>query len=162
MAKADDLSEDVAKQRASDLRLFSLATGVVDVTNIKQFHLSLYRNALGKIQKNFLRSAKDADLTIEAVMARANLNKPAENGLTASTTSRHFKSLELLLKRAKSEGHSLIPDLDVPPLKPKTKASTPAHKRRSVFRFEEVKHVFSHSAWQGAKVPAVTMFPDKL
>ncbi|MGB0902347.1 hypothetical protein [Halocynthiibacter sp.] len=151
MAKTDEFSEDVAKQRASDLRLFSLVTGIVDVTEIRQFHLSLYRDALGKVPKNFLRSAKDADLTISAVMARANLNSPAANGLSASTMSRHFKSLELLLKRAKSEGHSLEADLDVSLLKPKIKANTPAHKRRPVFRPEEVKQVFTHSAWQGCQ-----------
>jgi integrase len=149
MVATDELSVGVARQRASDLRLFSLVTGIVDVTAIEQFHLSQYRDALAKVPKNFLRSDKDQDLTIKALMARSELNPPSDNGLSPSTMRRHLKSVELLLKRAKSEGHEQTIDLDVTLLKPKTKANTPAHKRRAVFKFDELQQVFSHSAWQG-------------
>lgn len=147
----DDLSDGVARQRASDLRLFSLVTGIVDVTAIEQFHLSQYRDALSKVPKTFLRSDKDQDLTIKALMARSALNAASDNGLSATTMRRHLKSLELLLKRAKSEGHEQTAGLDVTLLKPKTKTNTPAHKRRAVFKFDELQHVFRHSAWQGCQ-----------
>lgn len=151
MVATDDLSDGVSRQRASDLRLFSLVTGIVDVTAIEQFHLSQYRDALSKIPKTFLRSDKDQDLTIKALMARSALNTTSDNGLSATTMRRHIKSLELLLKRAKSEGHQQTAGLDVTLLKPKTKTNTPAHKRRAVFKFDELQHVFGHSAWQGCQ-----------
>lgn len=151
MVETEDLSAKVATQRASDLRLFSLVTGVVDVAAIKQFHLSQYRDALTVVPKNFLRSVNDMDLTIQSLMARSALNAPADNGLAPNTMRRHFKSLELMLKRAKSEGHELTETLDVTLLKSKAKANTPAHKRRAVFRLDELQDVFGHSAWQGCQ-----------
>ena len=151
MVETGDLSDAVAAQRASDLRLFSLVTGVVDVTAVKQFHLSQYRDALTGVPKNFLRSVNGMDLTIQSLMARSALNAPADNGLASSTMRRHFKSLELMLKRAKSEGHEFAEILDVTLLKPKAKANTPAHKRRAVFRFDELQNVFGHTAWQGCQ-----------
>lgn len=149
MVATDELSEGVARQRASDLRLFSLVTGIVDVTAIEQFHLSQYRDALAKVPKNFLRSDKDQDLTIKALVARSELNPASDNGLSPTTMRRHLKSVELLLKRAKSEGHEQTIGLDSTLLKPKSKANTPAHKRRAVFRFDELQYVFNHTAWQG-------------
>ena len=78
MVATDELSEGVARQHASDLRLFSLVEGIVDVTAIEQFHLSQYRDALAKVPKNFLRSDKDQDLTIKALTrAHGALRCPA-------------------------------------------------------------------------------------
>ena len=151
MVATDGLSDGVARQRASDLRLFSLVTGIVDVTAIEQFHLSQYRDALSKVPKTFLRSDKDQDLTIKALMARSELNAASDIGLSATTMRRHLKSVELLLKRAKSEGHEQAIGLDVTLLKPKTKPNTPAHKRLAVFKLDELHNVYSHSAWQGCQ-----------
>ncbi len=81
MVETEDLSDAVSAQRASDLRLFSLVTGVVDMTAVKQFHLSQYRDALTGIPQNFLRSVNDMDLTIQSLVARSALNAPADNGL---------------------------------------------------------------------------------
>jgi hypothetical protein len=120
----------------------------VDVTAVKQFHLSQYRDALTGVPKNFLRSVNDMNLTIQSLMARSALNAPAANGLASSAMRRHFKSLELMLKRAKSEGHELAESLDITLLKPKAKTNTPAHKRRAMFRLDELQNVFGHSAWQ--------------
>lgn len=153
MAHLERLSKDVTKQRASDLRLFSLVTGIVDVQKIEQHHLSQYRDALGRIPKTFLRSEKDQDLTLKDLMARSELLHDAEVGLSSSTISRHLKSLELMLHRTKSEGHTLNPDLDLSRLKPKARAKTPAHRRRSVFRVEELGTVFGHTAWTGCAGP---------
>ena len=151
VVETENLSDAVAAQRASDLRLFSLVTGVLDVTAVKQFHLSQYRDALTGVPKNFLRSVNDMDFTIQSLMARSALNAPADNRLASITMRRHFKSLKLMLKRAKSEGHEFAEILDVTLLNPKTKANTPAHKRHAVFRFDELQNLFGHSAWQGCQ-----------
>jgi integrase len=151
LAEVEKFSDDMAKQRASDLRLFSLVTGVVDVRDIEQHHLSKHRDALGQIPKTFQRSDKDQDLTFKDLMARSELLKEADLGLAPSTMKRHLKSIELVLQRAKSEGHDLHPDLDLSRLQPKVKSRTQAHKRRSVFRFEELQKLFGHTVWTGCR-----------
>lgn len=147
----NEIGSGMAAQRASDLRLFSFVTGILDVRDIRQFHLSQYRDALKSIPKNFLRSQKDADLTIDEIMARSRLMDKTEIGLATSTMKRHFKSLELLINRAKSEGHMVSDTLDIAGLKSKQTAKGPAHKKRAVYKFSELQRVFSHPAWQGFK-----------
>jgi integrase len=147
MAMTDRLSPAVARQRAADLRLFCFVTGVQTIDQLEQFHLRRYGDALKEIPKTFLRSCRDQSRSLAEIKQMARAMPPSEIGLAAGTVKRHIKTLELMLARAKSEGHSIGIDPDVKSLRPKDKGK--AHKRRKVFTFAELKRLFAHSLWQG-------------
>jgi integrase len=151
LAKQDALSDAVARQRAADLRLFCFVTGVQTIDEVEQWHLRRYTDALKEIPKNFLRSEYDQRRSYGQVKAMA-ANMPRDKvGLADGTTKRHLKSLELLLARAISEGHTIRFTSDVKGLRPKTKGRVLNHKKRAVFRLNEARTVFSHTLWQGHK-----------
>lgn len=153
LAKQDALSDAVARQRAADLRLFCFVTGVQTIDEVEQWHLRRYTDALKEIPKNFLRSEYDQRRSYGQVKAMA-ANMPRDQvGLADGTTKRHLKSLELLLARAISEGHTIRFTSDVKGLRPKTKGRVLNHKKRAVFRLSEARTVFSHTLWQGHKSP---------
>ena len=147
MAVHDGLSAEVAKQRASDLRLFCFVTGVQTIDQVEQSHLRRYSDALKEIPKNFLRSCYDQNRSFAQVKEMARAMSRSEVGLAAGTVKRHLKTLELTIARAQSEGHELKVTPDFKALRPKVKGK--AHKRRSVFTLREVQTLFKHSVWQG-------------
>ncbi|SEL00113.1 hypothetical protein SAMN04488032_109133 [Pacificibacter marinus] len=145
----NNMSNDVKKQRGSDIRRFMFITGIANVTDIRQAHLAHWSDSLKKFPKNFLRSSKDAHRTVEEVYLNGKHMAANELGLDASTRRRHVKSVELVIARAKAEGIPL-PDLDTKNLKPKKKSSRNKHKARAVFRIDEARKLFSHTIWTGA------------
>ncbi len=149
MAQSEQPSDDVCKQRQSDIRLFCFVTGITSVTDIQQHHIAYWRDILDKFPKKFLRSKEDNCRPFEEIMRRARDLPSEQCGLASSTIIRHIKSIELLLKRARNEGHSL-PLIDLEASKPK-KSGKKNHKRRSVFRFPELQKLFGHSMWSGSK-----------
>lgn len=150
MAIVYEFSKEVINQRAASMRLFCLMTGIQRVNQIRQHHFSSFRDLLGKFPKHFLRSNCDETRTIEDIIETARSLPEADVGFSHSTKKKHLKSLELLLDRAKSEGHVLAPDIDLKVLRPKQKGSGPSYKKRPAFKAQELKKVFSHSLWQGA------------
>lgn len=147
MAVQDGLSADVARQRAADLRLFCFVTGIQTIDALEQWHLRRYSDALKQIPKTFLRSNRDQNRSLPQVQQMASNIPSSQVGLAAGTVKRHIKTVELVLARARSEGHSIDFEPDMKALRPKIKGH--AHKRRSVFKLDELRQVFAHSLWQG-------------
>ncbi|SEN34376.1 hypothetical protein SAMN04488003_113115 [Loktanella fryxellensis] len=151
MAITDGLSRETVAQRAASLRLFCLITSVQRVNDIRQHHLSAFRDALTAFPVHFMRSAADGTRTIEEIMEQARFMPDFKKGIHVTTRQRHIKSIELLLERAASEGHNLDPGLNIKKVKPKAKGKGAKHKQRAVFSIEELKAVFAHSLWQGGQ-----------
>jgi integrase len=148
-AKFNDLSDEVMKQRCSDVRRFMFITGVTSVTEITQAHLTHWSDTLKAFPKTFLRSEKDAFRSLKEVLKGAAGLPAGELGLSADTMRRHVKSIELLLERARAEG-VILPTLDPAKVKPR-KSSRKKHKARAVFRVEEARSVFRQPIWTGCK-----------
>lgn len=152
-ARQEGLSDGVAQQRAADLRLFCFVNGVQTIDEVEQWHLRRYADALKEIPKTFLRSVYDQRRSYGQVKAIA-ANMPRDQvGLASGTIKRHLKTLELFLGRAVSEGHALRFKPELASLRPKTSGRVLDHKRRSVFRLDEVRTVFAHPLWQGHQSP---------
>ncbi len=152
-ARLEGLSDGVAQQRAADLRLFCFVNGVQTIDEVEQWHLRRYADALKEIPKNFLRSVYDQRRSYGQVKAIAANMRRDQVGLADGTIKRHLKTLELFLGRALSEGHVLRFKPELASLRPKTSGRVLDHKRRSVFRLDEVSTVFAHPLWQGHKSP---------
>lgn len=161
-ARQEGLSDGVAQQRAADLRLFCFVNGVQTIDEVEQWHLRRYADALKEIPKTFLRSVYDQRRSYGQVKAIA-ANMPRDQvGLASGTIKRHLKTLELFLGRAVSEGHALRFKPELASLRPKTSGRVLDHKRRSVFRLDEVRKVFEHPLWQGHKSPGRRHDPGEM
>lgn len=161
-ARQEGLSDGVAQQRAADLRLFCFVNGIQTIDEVEQWHLRRYADALKEIPKTFLRSVYDQRRSYGQVKAIA-ANMPRDQvGLASGTIKRHLKSLELFLGRAVSEGHALRFKPELASLRPKTSGRVLDHKRRSVFRLDEVRTVFGHPLWQGHKSPGRRHVPGEM
>lgn len=151
MALTEGFSHETITQRATSVRLFCLISGVQRVNEIRQHHLSGFRDMLTRFPANFMKSAADGKKTIEEIMQQARFLPKEKQGLGITTRQRHVKSIELLLERAASEGHRLDSDLNVKKIKPRAKGTGSRHNQRSVFTLPELTTVFGHSLWQGAR-----------
>ncbi|WP_172839366.1 hypothetical protein [Tateyamaria omphalii] len=151
MALTEGFSPETIAQRATSVRLFCLISGVQRVDEIRQHHLSGFRDVLTRFPTNFMKSASDGQKSIEEIMQQARLLPKDRQGLGVTTRQRHVKSIELLLERAASEGHPQDGDLNVKKIKPKAKGKGSRHNQRSVFTLPELTTVFGHSLWQGAR-----------
>ncbi|WP_114292563.1 hypothetical protein [Pseudosulfitobacter sp. DSM 107133] len=148
MAQSEQLSQANCKQRQSDIRLFCFVTGITSVADIQQHHIAYWRDILNKIPTMFLRSKKDTYLSLDDILRRTKDLSSGQYGLAPGTIKRHIKSIDLLLKRARNEGHHL-PAIDLDQLKPK-KNGKRDHKKRAVFRLPELQRLFAHSLWSGS------------
>lgn len=151
MAISDGYSKETCAQRANGVRLFCFITGVQRVDEIRQHHLSSFRDSFTAFPTHFMKSPGDGEKTIEEIMHKARFLPGDEKGLHITTRRRHIKSMDLLLERAASEGHLIDTGLDVKKVKPKARGKGAKHKQRSAFAEDELKKVFAHSLWQGAK-----------
>jgi integrase len=153
-ARAENMTQEVAQQRRSDVRRFMLILGITSVTQITQAKLSHWRDILQQFPKKFLRSDKDSHLELEAILLSAKHLDAAARGLASSTLSRHVKSIELLIKRAVAEGVTDLKDLDLGHVKPKKTSGRNRHKKRASFSPAETNRLLSHSLWTGASSKA--------
>ena len=151
LAINEGFGKETGSQRATSVRLFCFVTGVQRVDEIRQHHLSGFRDALALFPKHFMRSASDGTKMVEEIMQQARFKPSEKRGIHVTTRQRHITSIELLLERAASEGQVLDPSLNIKKVKPKAKGKGAKHKQRAVFSTGELKRVFAHSLWQGAK-----------
>lgn len=149
-AHFNSMTDKVMKQRGSDIRRFMLITGLTDVAEITQAHLTHWSDRLQSFPKTFLRSEKDAHRNLQEILLGANTLPPSERGLSAGTMRRHVKSIEILLERARAEGVPLQL-LDPTKIKPKKPSSRRKHLARAVFKLDEVRTLFRHTIWTGSK-----------
>ncbi|MCK0166962.1 hypothetical protein MWU52_05300 [Jannaschia sp. S6380] len=159
MALVDGFTNQTIDQRVTGVRLFCLVTGLQRVDQIRQHHLSSFRDALAEFPSNFLRSEHDAKKTFEEIRYEARHSSKPTKALSGTTRKRHTKTIELLLERAESEGHQVDQNLSIKKIKPKLKGAGKKHNRRPAFRFPELQKVFDHTLWQGAKSKGRRHFP---
>ncbi|WGW02856.1 site-specific integrase [Tropicibacter oceani] len=149
--RSENMTPAVATQRQSDIRRFMLILGITSVTQITQAKLRHWNDMLMQFPKNFLRSSKDVHQELEAILLGAKHLAAKDKGLASGTLDRHVKSIELLIRRAVSEGMSDLKDLELKSLKPRKTSGRNRHKKRATFRVEELNQLFAHPLWTGAK-----------
>ena len=149
-AKTCDMSDEVMKQRCSDVRRFMFITSLACVDEITQAHLTHWSDTLKAFPKTFLRSERDAHRSLKEVLMGADGLPKSDLGLSPDTMRRHVKSIELLLDRARAEGVAL-PPLDPAKIKPKKSSRRKKRQARAVFRVEEARSVFRQPIWTGCK-----------
>ncbi|MEY8883082.1 hypothetical protein [Donghicola sp. XS_ASV15] len=148
--RSEAMTPAVAGQRESDIRRFMLILGITSVTQITQAKLGHWNDVLRQFPKKFLRSDKDAYQELEAILLGARKLDAKQKGLASGTLDRHVKSVELLIRRAVSEGMTDLKELDLKAIKPKKTSGRNRHKKRASFTSQETNRLLSHSLWTGA------------
>lgn len=140
---------ETQKQILSTAALFTKVTGIVEISAIKQMHLSYFKDILEQLPTSYGKSLNDATRTIDEILQRAEDLPDDKVGLSARTINGHLDRLSLLIRTAKSEGHQTDSTIVIELLRVPEKSR--ARDKRLPFEPEQVKKIFQHSIWNGCK-----------
>ena len=99
----------MAKLRRVTAKLFILITGVEDLRQVRQAHVSMFRDNLHQLPKSRGKGTHDGVMTWASVMAHAKNLPPAQVRLAISTINRHLDVFGQILARAEEDGIPLDP-----------------------------------------------------
>ncbi|MDN5789016.1 MAG: hypothetical protein L0H65_18575, partial [Pseudorhodobacter sp.] len=97
----DHVPETMAKLRRVTAKLFILITGIDDLRQVRQAHISKFRDMLHQLRKRWGKGPNDGMMPWASVMAHAKTLPPAQVGLAIGTINRHLDVLGQILARAK-------------------------------------------------------------
>lgn len=129
------------------IEIFVEITGVRDVTTLRQHHISLYIDTLGKLPKSYRKSPNDHDKPISYFLEMGQSLPPGKIGLSANTVNRNLGFLGMVLKRARSEGQSVDAAIDLTALR--EKKSRREREEWRAFTEQEVQALFRNPLWTG-------------
>lgn len=155
----DHVPETMAKLRLVTARLFLLITKVSDVRQVRQAHLSKFRDMLQKQPKSWGKGPKDAQMSWDQVMARAGTLPADQVGLAISTINRHLDVFAQILARAEDDGIALDPKLNIKKLRLREKKRS--RDKRTGFSETDLNHLFRHTIWTGCKSGRFRNTPGK-
>jgi integrase len=145
----EDCTVETQKQILSTASLFTKVTGVADITGVEQMHLSFFKVTLENLPTSYGKSSKDAERSIEEILKRGEGLPDDKVGLSARTINGHLDRLNLMIRKAKSEGLSVHPTIDIGLLRVPEKQR--ARDKRRPFEPHEVKEIFLHPIWKGCR-----------
>ena len=97
------IKEDTRKQLIAQARLFICATGVSDVAQITQVHLKVNKSVLQRLPRSYGKSSKDADRSVEELIARGDSLPEDQIGLSPATVNGHLDRFALIFRDARSK-----------------------------------------------------------
>jgi hypothetical protein len=102
----------MAKLRRVTAKLFILITGVDDLRQVRQAHVSMFRDMLQQLPKSWGKGLNDGIMTWASVMVHAKTLPPTKTGLAISTINRHLDVLAQILARGEDDGIPLEPKVN--------------------------------------------------
>ena len=159
---AESVSVGTRKQYRSCAELFSRITGITDVRNVRQRHLSTFRDTLLKMPKHYARSAKNADRPIADILRDAKSLPQDEVGLAIGTVNRHLEHIRLFCVSAAASGLNLAEKLDVSDLRLADKSGKRDRDKRAAFHQDELERLFTHRIWTGCRSAARRNDPGQM
>ncbi|OIQ27170.1 MAG: hypothetical protein BM562_15130 [Alphaproteobacteria bacterium MedPE-SWcel] len=148
----DHIKEDTRKQLASQARLFIKATGITDVRDITQGHLKFYKSILQRLPTSYGKSAKDADRTLDELLARAEDLPAKKVGLSPRTINGHLDRFKLIFQFARSENIAISETIELGLLRVREEKRN--RDKREAFTLPELQQVFRHPIWTGCRSPS--------
>ena len=143
----EHIKEDTTKQLSSQAHLFVKATGVTDVRGITQGHLKFYKSMLQRLPTSYGKSPKDADRTIEEILARAEDLPENKVGLSPRTINGHLDRFKLIFQFAKSESIPISDTIELGLLRVREEKRN--RDKREAFTLPELQQVFRHIPKRG-------------
>lgn len=143
----DAVTEAQIRQTQKSAELFTTITGIKDVRQIRQHHLSRFVDTMRKLPKAYGRSPKDKLRPISEAIKRAQTLPPAQRGFSAPTSNRHLTTIRRIVMRAGGEGISVERFLDFTVLNRRDPQR--ARDKRKTLSFAEVQSLFRHPVFTG-------------
>ncbi len=140
------LSGQMITQMTRVFELFAEATGITDIRDLRQAHVSKFVDVLHALPVSYRKSPKDRDKPLRQILSEA---KGKATGLSATTIGRNLDYLGQLLTKARSEGFANVMQIDLGSLRPRK--TTRDRDDRPAFTAADVQHLFAHPVWQGNK-----------
>lgn len=145
----EHIKEDTRKQLASQARLFIKATGITDVRGITQGHLKFYKSVLQRLPTSYGKSPKDAERTIDELLARAEDLPENKVGLSPRTINGHLERFKLIFQFAKSESITISDSIELGLLRVREEKRN--RDKREAITLPELQQVFRHPIWTGCR-----------
>ncbi|TKD13791.1 site-specific integrase [Rhodobacter capsulatus] len=145
----EHIKPETRKQLVSGVKLFILAIGITRITDIEQKHLKAFKDMLQRLPRHYGKSPKDANRSIDEILARADDLPEDEVGLSPRTINGHLERWSLMVRYAKSEGIAVSPSIQLDLLR--VQEIKRDRDKRPPFTLEEVVKVFRHTIWTGCR-----------
>ena len=136
------------RQYQSFALLFTMLTGIFDITKIRQPDVKSFRADLTQMPKTWGKSPKDRSDTRDEVMAKSAALHIDKVGLSVGTVNRHLEHLNQIAEWARDEG--LLVDPNLKPSKLRRKETVRARDKRKAFSFDQLRAVLQNPVWTGS------------
>jgi integrase len=146
--RVEGIEEKTLRQYQSFSALFTMLTGISDITKIRQPDVKAFRADLSKMPKSWGKSPKDQNDTRDEVMTKSAALPAAKIGLSVGTVNRHLEHLNQIAEAARDEGLPVDPNLKPPKLR--RKETVRARDKREAFSIDQLCVVFQNPVWTGS------------
>ena len=147
--RVEGIEEKTLRQYFSFAALFTMLTGLDDITQIRQPDVKAFRADLAQMPKSWGKSPKDQAMSRDEVMAKAASLPPDKVGLSVGTINRHLDHLNQIADWARDEG--LAVDLNLKPTKLRRKETVRARDKRDAFSVAQLCEIFKNPVWTGSR-----------
>lgn len=147
--RTEGIEEKTLRQYQSFAALFTMLTGLDDITKIHQPDVKSFRADLAKMPKSWGKSPKDQAMTRDEVMAKAASLPSDKVGLSVGTINRHLDHLNQIAEWARDDNLPVDPNLK--PTKLRRKETVRAREKRDAFSVEQLRKVFQNPVWTGSR-----------
>ncbi|MFQ1702454.1 hypothetical protein ACJ5NV_17865 [Loktanella agnita] len=129
--RAEGIEEKTLRHYPSFAALFTMLTGIDDITRVRQPDVKAFRADLAKMPKSWRKSPKDRTATREDVMAKSAILPAEKVGLSVGTVNRHLEHLNQIAEWARDEGLDVDPILK--PSRLRKRETVRARDKRDAF-----------------------------
>lgn len=159
------MQEKEAVQLRKLAALFTEATGVSDVTRLRQADCARFREVLAELPTDYRKSPREQAMTIPEILDAAQEQPERRIGLSPATVNRTLGHLGQILAQARAEG-LLVAPIDLTMLRERDRVR--ARDMRLSFSPDEVRRIFAAPVWQGChsegrrRLPGTEIIRDAL
>lgn len=138
------MSGAMIKQMTRVFEQFSEATGIRDIREIYQQHVSRYVDMMDILPRHHGKSPKDKDRSLREILKNP-LGQPV--GLSVTTINRNLDYLGQLFEKGRKEGFRNLGELDVSGLR--RRKLKRERDERPPFTADDVQAIIRHPIWHG-------------
>lgn len=161
LKRQEGIEEKTLRQYESFAALFSTLTGIRDIRDIRQSHVTSFRADLYKLPKSWGKSPRDTEASRDDIIAHAASLPPDKVGLSTGTINRHLEHLAQIVTWANDEGIPVDPKLN--PARLRRKDNVRDRDKRDAFTEDQLRRVHQSPVWQGSKSDGRQLSPgDKI
>jgi uncharacterized membrane-anchored protein YhcB (DUF1043 family) len=140
-------NQETKQQAKRSIALFIFAMRLTYVPEIRQFHFDRFADILSRIPKAYWKSKRHEQMTIQELLADADLYPDKPRGLSRDTVEKHCSIIRDVLAKCQREGSGTF-------FEPEFRSLLPIDDRddsekQATFTLADLRSVFEHTIWRG-------------